>query len=57
MQYLPLLACPIGMALMMWMMTRKPDAAAHTATAQIDQLRAEVELLRIERGASPAGRT
>jgi hypothetical protein len=47
------LACPVGMGLMMWMMMRGNNNAESTTTGdkqrEVDQLRAEIEALKTER--------
>jgi hypothetical protein len=51
------LACPVGMGLMMWMMGRGQgkgtDKAGATASGQeqVEQLRAEIDQLKAERAA------
>lgn len=56
---LVLLACPVGMGLMMWMMRRDdarptdPEAAAKEA--ELTRLRAEIDHLRAERNRSRPG--
>ena len=48
---LPLLACPIAMALMMWFMTRsghKQDSSASVDAREIARLRAEVTAFRAQ---------
>lgn len=71
--FLTLLACPVGMGLMMWMMMRMQGPAAGTAAekpaettghkqAELVALRAEIDQLRAERAdrrgtSEPAGRT
>ena len=52
---LPLLACPIGMALMMWFMTRgghKQGSSAPVDAGEVARLRAEVAGLRAQHEAS-----
>lgn len=51
-----LLACPAGMGLMMWMMTRRGNGTDDTS-AQVQQLRAEVEQLKTKRAAHRADRS
>ena len=51
----PLLACPIGMGLMMWFMTRgghKQDSSAPVDAGELARLRAEVATLRAQHEAS-----
>jgi len=47
------LACPVGMGLMMWMMMRGNNNADSAGTGdqhrEVDQLRAEIEALKAER--------
>ena len=57
---IPLLACPVGMGLMMWFMMRRPDADGdHAATPNQDELtrlRAELDQLKAaQRENSPTG--
>lgn len=56
---LPLLACPVGMGLMMWFMMRKPRRTASppsSSQAELARLRAEVDQLKAaERERSGAG--
>lgn len=63
---LALLACPVGMGLMMWLMMRSgksPGTAAQNSTCsssdELARLRAEVDQLRAEQhgstGSHPAG--
>ena len=52
---LPLLACPIGMALMMWFMTRgghKQGSSAPVDAGEVARLRAEIAALRAQHEAS-----
>ena len=61
---LAVLACPVGMGLMMWMMMRgqrRPDPSATSPavdvgddTPQLRELRAEIEQLKADRAARPA---
>lgn len=54
---LALLACPVGMGLMMWFMMRgskgtsaQPDPTDEAGPAELAKLRAEVDQLRGQRG-------
>lgn len=53
---LALLACPVGMGLMMWMMMRgqRTDPGQDSEQRQVAELRAEVEALKADRGRLPA---
>lgn len=55
---LAVLACPVGMGLMMWMMMghRRPAASDEDKQGQVAQLRAEIEALKAERAARGEGR-
>lgn len=53
-----LLACPVGMGLMMFMMMRgqgkgHEEQAQPTDRSEVDALRAEIEALKAERAAPP----
>ncbi len=62
--YLPLLACPVGMGLMMWMMMRgghhgpkpplpvQPPAMTPVQQTEIIRLRTEIDALRAEQRGS-----
>jgi len=52
---LALLACPVGMGLMMFMMMRGQKTSTPQApdSGEVDALRAEVEALKAERAATP----
>ncbi len=53
---LALLACPVGMGAMMWMMMRGQRAGSGPAkgTDQVAELRSEIDLLKAERAAQRA---
>jgi hypothetical protein len=55
---LALLACPVGMGLMMWIMMRgqnnsTPQAQQPADRGEVDALRTEVEALKADRAALP----
>jgi hypothetical protein len=54
---LAVLACPVGMGLMMWIMMRgqhnSTSQAPRPADREIDALRAEIEALKADRAAVP----
>ncbi|WP_026549587.1 hypothetical protein [Arthrobacter sp. Br18] len=56
---LALLACPVGMGLMMWFMMRgskaPPAQAAPTEAAELTKLRAEVDQLRASQNDTAGG--
>jgi hypothetical protein len=56
---LAILACPVGMGLMMWFMMRgmnSAPAAAPAQDAELARMRAEIDQLRAaERGSATAG--
>ena len=61
-QTLALLACPVGMGLMMWMMMRGQNnstsgqAQGPADRGEVDALRAEIEALKADRGVQPPQR-
>lgn len=51
---LALLACPVGMGLMMWMMMRgQGKSSGQDGRHEVAQLRAEIDALRSERAGRP----
>ncbi|CRK55246.1 hypothetical protein [Alloactinosynnema sp. L-07] len=52
---LAVLACPVGMGLMMWMMMGRGKGSAEDKNTQVTQLRAEVDQLKAERAARTEG--
>lgn len=55
MQYLILLACPVGMGLMMWLMMRGNGSQTGTEERRIAQLEQEVRQLKSNGGGAPVG--
>jgi hypothetical protein len=58
---LALLACPVGMGAMMWMMTRRPSggqapqqSGSGAQEQELARLRAEIQDLRTGNGSTPA---
>jgi hypothetical protein len=50
---LALLACPVSMGLMMFMMMRGQNNGSPADRAEVDALRAEIEALKADRAAHP----